>query len=118
MLKKEDGIIDWTSPAVVIERRIRGMSPWPGAFTFAGEERWTIWRALVKETPQGEGPGLVISATKEGIAVATGQGTLLITDLQPANSRRMAAAQYLTGHRIPPGMRLGHVGQPASPTES
>ena len=88
MLKKEDGSIDWTTSADAIERRIRGMSPWPGAFTFAGEERWTIWRASAKEMPQGTVPGQVLSAGKEGIAVGTGQGILLITELQPANSRR------------------------------
>jgi len=118
MLKKEDGIIDWTRSAQEIERRIRGMSPWPGAFTFAGEERWTIWRALVKELPQEALPGHVMAATKEGIAVATGQGVLLITELQPANSRRMAAAQYLAGHKISSGMRLGHIDQNTSRTAS
>jgi methionyl-tRNA formyltransferase len=90
------------------------MSPWPGAFTFAGEERWTIWRASAKETSQGTVPGQVISAGKEGIAVATGQGVLLITELQPANSRRMAAAQYLAGHKISSSMRLGHFDPNAS----
>jgi len=119
MLKKEDGIIDWTKPAVEIERRIRGLSPWPGAFTFAGEERWMIWRGLVTEVAAQEAPaGSILFATKEGIAVATGQGILLITELQPANSRRMAAAQYLAGHKISPGMRLGHlqpdISRPAS----
>ena len=118
MLKKEDGIIDWTTTAVEIERRIRGMSPWPGAFTFAGEERWTIWRAAVTELPSESPPGQVVSATKEGIAVATGQGSFLITELQPANSRRMATAQYLAGHKISPGMRLGHIVQNALRTES
>ena len=113
LLKKEDGVIDWTNPAVEIERRIRGMSPWPGAFTFAGEERWMIWRAAVKQSDAGILPGQVISAGKEGIAVATGQGVILILELQPANSRRMAAVQYLAGHKISPGMRLGHIVQDA-----
>jgi methionyl-tRNA formyltransferase len=114
LLKKEDGVIDWNKPAVEIERRIRGMSPWPGAFTFAGEERWMIWRAAVKQSDAGILPGQVISAGKEGIAVATGQGVILILELQPANSRRMAAVQYLAGHKISPGMRLGHIVQDAS----
>jgi methionyl-tRNA formyltransferase len=119
MLKKEDGMIDWTRSAQDIERRIRGMSPWPGAFTFAGEERWTIWRALVKEMPEATTtPGHVLSTGKEGIVVATGQDALLITELQPANSRRMATAQYLAGHQILPGMRLGHIGQNAPRAES
>ena len=111
LLKKEDGLIDWTHSAVDIERRVRGMSPWPGAFTFAGEERWTIWRAMVIEPVPGASPGHIIAATKEGIAVATGQGAILITELQPANSRRMAIKDYLAGHRVSPGSRLGHIAQ-------
>jgi methionyl-tRNA formyltransferase len=114
MLKKEDGLIDWTNTAVDLEHRIRGMAPWPGAFTFAGEERWTIWRATVTQLGPEALPGHVISADKEGIAVATGQGALLITELQPASSRRMAAAQYLAGHKISPGMRLGYIEQDTS----
>jgi methionyl-tRNA formyltransferase len=113
LLKKEDGVIDWTKSAVEIERRIRGMSPWPGAFTFAGEERWMIWQAAVKQSDAGILPGHIISAGKEGIAVATGQGVVLILELQPANSRRMTAVQYLAGHKISPGMRLGHIVQDA-----
>ncbi|WP_447600033.1 methionyl-tRNA formyltransferase [Nitrospira sp. Nam80] len=114
LLKKEDGVIDWTTSAVEIERRIRGLSPWPGAFTFAGEERWTIWRAAVTDSVPGIRPGHVISAGKEGISVATGQGALLITELQPANSRRMATAQYLAGHKISTGARLGPIVQEAT----
>lgn len=114
LLKKEDGLIDWTRPAVEIERRIRGLSPWPGAFTYAGEERWTIWRAIAVDSKTGSGPGHVLSAAKEGITVAAGQGAILITELQPANGRRMAAMQYLAGHHIPPGMRLGHIAQDSS----
>jgi methionyl-tRNA formyltransferase len=111
LLKKEDGLIDWTHSAVDIERRVRGMSPWPGAFTFAGEERWTIWRAMVIEPVPGASPGHIIAVTREGIAVAAGQGAILITELQPANSRRMAIKDYLAGHRVSPGSRLGHIAQ-------
>ncbi len=113
LLKKEDGAIDWTMSAAEIERRIRGLSPWPGAFTFAGEERWTIWRAAATESAAEIQPGHVISAGKAGIAVAAGQGAILITELQPANSRRMAAAQYVAGHNISPGSRLGPIAQNA-----
>jgi methionyl-tRNA formyltransferase len=117
LLKKEDGLIDWTRPAVEIERRIRGLSPWPGAFTFAGGERWTMWRAAVTDAGSGP-PGRILSAAKEGIAVATGQGAILITDLQPANSRRMTAAQYLAGHHVAPGTELGLPSDDTSRTAS
>jgi methionyl-tRNA formyltransferase len=114
LLKKEDGLIDWTRSAVEIERRVRGMSPWPGAFTFAGGERWTIRRVVVTEATTGAAPGHIIAAANDGIAVASGQGVILITELQPANSRRMAIKDYLAGHRVSPGLRLGHVAHETS----
>ncbi len=101
LLKKEDGLIDWTLSASEIERRLRGMTPWPGLYTFAGNERWTIWRAVPLDSMTAAPPGIVTGVTKEGIAVATGAGVLLITEIQPANGRRMAAGQYLAGHRSP-----------------
>ena len=108
LLKKEDGLIDWALSATEIERRLRGMTPWPGVYTFAGDDRWTIWRAVPVDSVVAATPGMVTSVTKEGIAVATGKGVLVITEIQPANSRRMAAAQYVAGHPITPGLRLGH----------
>lgn len=108
LLKKEDGLIDWALSATEIERRLRGMTPWPGVYTFAGDDRWTIWRAVPVDSVVAAPPGMVTSVTKEGIAVATGKGVLVITEIQPANSRRMAAAQYVAGHPITPGLRLGH----------
>jgi methionyl-tRNA formyltransferase len=107
LLKKEDGLIDWTRPAIEIERRVRGMSPWPGAYTFADGERWTIWRTVAIDQAGAAVPGHIVSSGKEGILVATGQGAVLIMELQPANSRRMTAAQYVAGHRLPMGMVLG-----------
>ena len=108
LLKKEDGLIDWTLSATEIERRLRGMTPWPGVYTFAGDERWTIWRAVPVDSVAAAPPGIVTSVTKEGIAVATGKGVLVITEIQPANGRRMAAGQYVAGHPITPGLQLGH----------
>ena len=108
LLKKEDGLIDWALSATEIERRLRGMTPWPGVYTFAGDDRWTIWRAVPVDSVVAAPPGIVTGVTKEGIAVATGNGVLLITEIQPANGRRMTAEQYVAGHPITPGLRLGH----------
>ncbi|MGH7258030.1 MAG: methionyl-tRNA formyltransferase [Nitrospiraceae bacterium] len=109
LLKKEDGLIDWTHSAAEIERRLRGMTPWPGLYTFAGEERWTIWRAVAVDSLAAAPPGIVTGVTKEGIAVATGKGVLLITEIQPANGRRMAAGQYVVGHPIASGLQLARI---------
>jgi methionyl-tRNA formyltransferase len=108
LLEKEDGVIDWTLPAAVLANRVRGLSPWPGAYTtIVGGDRWTIWRALALPGPVTKPPGMVVAVTTKAIHVATGAGVLAVTELQPANSRRMAVSQYLAGHPVAVGERLG-----------
>ena len=108
LLKKEDGVIDWTLPAAVLANRVRGLSPWPGAYTTtAGGDRWTIWRASALPRSVTNPPGTVVDITAVALHVATGEGVLAVTELQPANSRRMAVSQYLAGHPIAVGERLG-----------
>jgi methionyl-tRNA formyltransferase len=106
LLKKEDGLIDWTMPATSIANRIRGLTPWPGAYSFLNADRWTLCRATALADPTSGGPGEIIGLTKDAVRVATGQGVLAIHELQPANSRRMPAAQYLAGHPLQIGMQL------------
>ncbi len=106
LLKKENGVIDWTLSATAIANRVRGLSPWPGAYTFAGEERWTIWRAVATAEQAKEAPGTVTHVTKDTIDVATGDDVLCLIELQPANSRRMTVSQYLAGHPISVGFML------------
>lgn len=107
LLKKEDGVIDWTMSATTIANRIRGLTPWPGAYTFAQEDRWTIWRAVAITEQVKDPPGTVTQVTKDAVHVATGHGVLVLTELQPANRRRMAASQYLAGHPVLVGSILG-----------
>ena len=108
LLRKEDGAIDWTKPATALANRVRGLSPWPGAYTaLAGGDRWTIWRALALPDPATKPPGIVVAITTEEIHVATGKGILAVTELQPANSRRMTVSQYLAGHPVVVGSQLG-----------
>jgi methionyl-tRNA formyltransferase len=106
LLKKEDGLIDWTMSATAIANRVRGLSPWPGAFTFAGEDRWTIWRAMAISDATAGSPGTVTQVGRDSIKVATGDGVLNVTELQPANGRRMTVTQYLAGHTLASGSRL------------
>jgi methionyl-tRNA formyltransferase len=108
LLKKEDGLLDWTLPALDLANRVRGLSPWPGAYTYLGEDRWVVWKASVLDRLVVRVlPGTIVDATKEGLVVATGDGVLRIMEFQQANSRRMSVAQYLTGHILAPGLRLG-----------
>ncbi|MCS6305463.1 MAG: methionyl-tRNA formyltransferase [Nitrospira sp.] len=107
ILKKEDGLIDWTMSATVLANRVRGLSPWPGAFTFFGEERWNIWRAVSNVAAATDKPGTIVAVNKQTIMVSTGDGLLGIREIQTANSKRMSADQFLAGHRIPVGGQLG-----------
>jgi methionyl-tRNA formyltransferase len=106
LLKKEDGAINWAMHALPIANRIRGLTPWPGAFTFLNADRWTIWRAAAISEATALPPGQITALRKDAIHVATGHGVLAIHELQPANSRRMPAAQYLAGHPLQVGMQL------------
>ena len=106
LLKKEDGLIDWVTPAVRLANRIRGLTPWPGAYTFFKADRWTICRAPAIDETTPLAPGQIAALTKDAIHVATGRGMLAIRELQPANSRRMPAGQYLAGHSLQIGMQL------------
>jgi len=107
ILKKEDGLVDWNMPARALTNRIRGLTPWPGAYTFSHADRWVLWKATGLSEPASAAPGTIINVSKQAIHVATGDGVLAVTDLQVANSRRMTVAQYLAGHPIQPGLSLG-----------
>jgi methionyl-tRNA formyltransferase len=104
-LRKEDGRLDFRLPARVLSFRVRGFSPWPGAFTVLEGKLLKILRAA--EAPGGGVPGEVLSATPSGIEVACGEGTLVIEELQLEGKRPMRAQELLAGHRIRAGARLG-----------
>lgn len=107
LLKKEDGALDWSLPAPALVNRIRGVTPWPGAYAYCGTERWQIWRAAAVNLPGRAGqPGTVLEAGKDAIQVAAGQGVLLIHELQSASGKRLAAKHYLAGHSVPVGTVL------------
>ncbi len=111
MLRKEDGAILWKQSAVSIHNRIRGMSPWPGAYTFCGQDRLSIWKAYpriddVVGSAGEQTPGTILKVEKNEILVMTGDGWLGITELQMANRKRMPVAQFLAGFRLEAGMRL------------
>jgi len=105
MLKKEDGRIDWRQPAAAIDALVRGLDPWPGAWTQYAGEPWRIWKVRVQST-EGEA-GVVLRADRAGIVVGSGSGSVLITELQTPGKRRLAAGEYLAGHGLKPGVRLG-----------
>lgn len=105
MLKKSDGRIDWKAPAEAIERRIRGLTPWPGAFTLWEDQPIRIFRARVAPEGKAAIPGTVLES-KETLRVATGKGTLCLLELQAASGKRMPVDAFLRGNRIPEGSLL------------
>ncbi len=107
LLRKEDGRIDWTLPAEVIARRVRGLQPWPGTVTRFGGHDLKVLRAR----PVGLNtlpPGTVTAIFSAGFVVACGDDTeLLVQDVQPESRRPMPASDFARGTRLAPGARLG-----------
>jgi methionyl-tRNA formyltransferase len=97
LLKKEDGLVDWTLPAADIHNRVRGFSPWPGAYTFLNGDMIKI---LETEALPGEGePALMHQRADNTLEVGTGKGLLRILRIQPAGKKPMQTADFLRGHR-------------------
>lgn len=107
ILKKGDGLIDWGLPAESIRNRIRGLDPWPGAFTFWRGKRLRLWEAATRDQGSKGEPGEILSVAGHGIGVQTGRGTLGLMSLQLEGGRRMSAEEFLRGHKMQPGERLG-----------
>jgi methionyl-tRNA formyltransferase len=105
LLKKDDGRINWRQPAAAIEALVRGLDPWPGAWADYEGEPWRVWKARV-QPDEGE-PGVVLRADPTGILVGAATGSVLIIELQAPGKRRLTAREYLAGHAITPGVRVG-----------
>jgi len=107
MLKKEDGRIDWRRPAVEIERRVRGLDPWPGSFTYLQGSLLKVHRTVViSENRWGE-PGEIVRADSGGFWVATSAGVIGLEEVQLENKKKLAASEFLRGARVATGDRLG-----------
>ena len=103
-ISKSMGDIDWTMDAVSIERLVRGLNPWPSAFTRWNGRMLKIWEAKVLPDPAVKAPcGSVISAGEEGLKIQTGNGVLCVTSLQLEGKKRMDTAAFLRGYQIDPG---------------
>lgn len=101
ILTKELGNIDWNCSAVEIERLIRGLNPWPSAFSYLNGKMVKIWAARV--TDEAGTPGQVIRVDKHGFAVACGDGSLEVLELQVQGKKRMTADAWLRGMRLETG---------------
>lgn len=101
-LTAEDEIIRWNATARSIKDRVRGLNPWPGARTYLGERLVKVWQVRVADgyKPAGR-PGTVLAFLEEGIRVQAGEGQIIITELQAEGSKRMSAAEFLRGAKLP-----------------
>lgn len=106
-LSKADGLIDWMLPAVAIHNRIRGLYPWPHAYSFLGGHRLVLLRTRPEADGHDAKPGTVLEASKDTLTVATGHGGRLgVEALQLDGRRPMTAREYLAGHPVAPGARF------------
>lgn len=104
-LTKEDGRLDWTLPAQILNNRIRAFIVWPGCFCQAGSARLKVFRARV-EAGSGS-PGELLDISGDGPLVATGEGALRLLEVQPEGKRAMDGASYLRGYPLQLGDSLG-----------
>ncbi len=104
MIRKEDGHLDFTRPALVLERRLRAFTPWPGAFVTFNGSTLKITQAVAVSAATAV-PGTVLSVSPEGIEVACAEGALRLTQLQPEGKKPMSAREFLNGRPVTVGSR-------------
>ena len=108
ILKKEDGLIDWSTSAKDLERRIRGLQPWPNAYTKLHGKGLTLWWAEPVDSEGAVAPGTVIRAGKDDLTVMCGGNTALrLIEVQPEAKRRMPVRDFLNGTHLKIGDRIG-----------
>jgi methionyl-tRNA formyltransferase len=108
ILKREDGLIDWSIDAYSIALRVRGFQPWPNAFTHFRSQRLIVWSAVAEWIEQLRfTPGQIIEAARDRLLIACGDGTALrLNEVQLENSRRMPARDFINGAHIDVGQRF------------
>jgi methionyl-tRNA formyltransferase len=119
ILRREDGLIDWTLDASEVEHRVRGFQPWPNAFTTHRERRLIVWSAEARGREAGLGDasppaeattaaGTLVAARGDELVVACGgETTLRIAEVQPEGKQRMRARDFINGSRVQVGEKLG-----------
>ena len=107
MMDKSRGKIDWASDAVSIERLVRGLNPWPSAYTSCQGKTVKIWRSDVVVAEAAQQPGTIVSVGKDFFDVACGSGNLRIYELQLEGKKRMDTKSFLLGNPWKAGMLLG-----------
>jgi len=105
-LTKETGSLDWNSPATELHCLIRGLDPWPAAYSFIDGQRFRLFSPEIVHRECGHPPGTLILANQQGLLVTTSKDCLLIKEIQPEGKKRMTVEAYLCGHPLTPGKLL------------
>lgn len=103
MMNKDTGKINWSKSSKDIHNLVRGTNPWPVAFTYYKDTKLKIWETKLLNQKIEDEPGKIISVSKEGIDVATGNGIIRIIEIQAPSKKRMKVSQYILGNNIEKG---------------
>jgi methionyl-tRNA formyltransferase len=106
-LTKEEGRIDWFESALAISCRIRGLDPWPTAYTFLNGKRLRLFKPEIISHADTAEPGTILAADQNGLLIATGRDALLLREVQLEGAKRMGVGPFLQGRNLEPGARLG-----------
>lgn len=107
LITKKDGLINWQEPAELIERKIRAFIHWPTTYTYYKNKLLKILKAKAKNGDKKTDPGVVLEISPDSFSVQCGEGILQIFEVQPENSKKMSAKDFINGYRINVGDKLG-----------
>ena len=108
-LQREDEKLNWHETSLSLYNRIRGLNPWPGAYTTCKGKRIKVWKAAYPEEKPGRGiekPGIILAVSDQSLTVSTGDGSITLLELQPAGKKCMDAGSFCCGYRVEAGDRL------------
>ncbi|MFO7262803.1 MAG: methionyl-tRNA formyltransferase [Bacillaceae bacterium G1] len=109
-IRRDDERIDWSRSAVDVYNQVRGLNPWPVAYTVYQDDIWKVWWVKPVAKDHDQPPGTVLEVSSESVVVACGQDAVELLEIQPAGKKRMAMADYLRGRAIHPGERFASGG--------
>ena len=107
LITKEMGKLDFTKTAAELDRLIRGLTPWPSAYTHYHGKQLKIWEAIPMATAHKEAPGTILTVNKDSFEVAASGGSLKVMELQLEGKKRMTTHDFLLGVKVQPGELLG-----------
>ncbi|MGL5642138.1 MAG: methionyl-tRNA formyltransferase, partial [Paraclostridium sp.] len=107
IMDKSLGNINWSKPAKDIHNLVRGVNPWPSAYTTYGEQTMKIWKTKVLNKNSDKVPGTILKVDKDGLEVSTGQGVIQINEIQMSGKKRMIVSEYIKGNTISTDVVLG-----------